>query len=173
MKVVTAAQMVAIEHASEKAGVSTDVLMENAGLAVAQCARDMVGAAGVRITVLVGPGNNGADGLVAARHLRRWGADVVCFLVTGRPESDPKLDLAIEYGVQVIDGATAGIIERFLGRSELVIDAILGTGQSRPLEGHVLETMCCLANARNAPKSPRLVALDLPTGLNADTGDVD
>ena len=173
MKIVTAAQMVALEHASEKAGVSTDVLMENAGLAVAQCVRDMAGAAGVRITVLVGPGNNGADGLVAARHLRRWGADVVCFLVTGRPEFDPKLDLAIEYGVQVIDGATAGIVERFLGRSELVIDAILGTGQSRPLEGHVLEAMCCLANARNAPKSPRLVALDLPTGLNADTGDVD
>ena len=71
MKIVTSIQMMAIEQASERAGVSTDTLMENAGLAVAQGARDMAGAAGVRIMVLVGPGNNGADGLVAARHLRR------------------------------------------------------------------------------------------------------
>ena len=83
MKVVTAAQMVAIEQASERAGVSTDALMENAGLSVAQAVRDeMGGAAGQRILVLVGPGNNGADGLVAARHLRRWGAEVVCCLLT-------------------------------------------------------------------------------------------
>ncbi len=173
MKIVTAAQMVAIEQASEKAGVSTDVLMENAGLAVAQGARELVGAAGVRIAVLVGPGNNGADGLVAARHLRRWGAEVICFLVTGRPETDPKLDLALEYGVRVIDAATSGTVEQLLGRSALVIDAILGTGQSRALEGNVLEAMFCLANARNASRRPKLLALDLPTGLNADTGDVD
>ena len=57
MKIVTAAQMTAIEQASEKAGVSTAFLMENAGLAVAQGARDLVGAAGAKIMVLVGPGN--------------------------------------------------------------------------------------------------------------------
>ena len=173
MKIVTAAQMVAIERASERAGVGTDVLMENAGLAVAQSARDLVGAAGVRIAVLVGPGNNGADGLVAARHLRRWGAEVVCFLVTGRLRSDPKLDLAIEYGVQIIDAAATEIVERILSWSDLVIDAILGTGRSRPLEDNVLEIMLCLATTRKALKPPRLLALDLPTGLNADTGDVD
>ena len=78
MKIVTAAQMRAIESASERSGVSPDYLMERAGLAVAQGVRSLVGAAGVRIAVLVGPGNNGADGLVAARHLRRWGAEVTC-----------------------------------------------------------------------------------------------
>ena len=107
MKIVTAAQMTAVEQASELAGVSTDVLMENAGLAVAQGARDLVGAAGVRVMVLVGPGNNGADGLVAARHLRRWGAEVTCFVVAGRPDTDPKMDLALEYGVRVIDAIGA------------------------------------------------------------------
>ena len=91
MKIVTAAQMTAIEQASEKAGVSTDALMENAGLAVAQAALDMAGVAGVRVLVLVGPGNNGADGLVAARHLRRWGAEVTCYVAAGRPETDPKM----------------------------------------------------------------------------------
>ncbi len=103
MKVVTAAQMAAIEQASERVGVSADTLMENAGLAVAQAAREELGgAAGVRVVVLVGPGNNGADGLVAARRLRRWGAEVACCLLTRRPESDPKLELARQSGVDII-----------------------------------------------------------------------
>ena len=59
MKIVTASQMTAIELASEKSGVSADALMEQAGLAVARGAQDLVGAAGVRVLVLVGPGNNG------------------------------------------------------------------------------------------------------------------
>ncbi|MEO2141474.1 MAG: NAD(P)H-hydrate dehydratase, partial [bacterium] len=173
MKIVTAAQMAAIEQASERAGVSTDTLMENAGLAVAQGARELVGAAGVRILILVGPGNNGADGLVAARHLRRWGAEVTCFMVDGRPEADPKMDCALEYGVRVIERATSGTLDRMLARSALVIDSILGTGQSRPLEGIIKQTMVFLANVRAAAKRPMLLALDLPTGLNTDTGEVD
>ena len=83
MKIVTAAQMAAIEQASERAGVSTDVLMENAGLAAARAAREVLsGIAGMTVVVLTGPGNNGADGLVAARHLRRWGGEVTCCLVS-------------------------------------------------------------------------------------------
>ena len=105
MKVVTAAQMAAIERASEGAGVSTDTLMENAGLAVARTAREVLGGiAGAGVLALIGPGNNGADGLVAARHLRRWGAEVTCYLVTPRPEADPKMRLALEYGVRVVWG---------------------------------------------------------------------
>ncbi|MCH7735902.1 MAG: NAD(P)H-hydrate dehydratase [Chloroflexi bacterium] len=173
MKIVTTAQMRAIEQASEKDGVSTDVLMENAGLAVAQAARDLAGAAGVRVMVLVGPGNNGADGLVAARHLRRWGAEVVCFVVGGRPDPDPKMALALEYGVRVIDVTSPSGLEHLLSRSALVIDAVLGTGRARPLEGPVKQTMQCLARARSASSPPKLLALDLPTGLNADTGEVD
>ena len=173
MKIVTAAQMMAIEQASEKAGISTDTLMENAGLAVAKGARDLVGAAGVRVMVLVGPGNNGADGLVAARHLRRWGAEVICFVVAGRPDLDPKMDLALEYGVRVIDVTSPSGLERLLDRSALVIDAVLGTGRARALEGPVKQAMQCLAKARSALAPPKLLALDLPTGLDADTGAVD
>ena len=173
MKIVTAAQMTAIEQASEKAGVSTDVLMENAGLAVAESARDLVGAAGVRVLVLVGPGNNGADGLVTARHLRRWGAEVTCYVVAGRPDTDPKMDRALEYGVNVIKASETGEMERLLARSTLVIDAVLGTGRARPLEGQVKETMLSLSKARSTPSPLKLLALDLPTGLNADTGEVD
>ena len=174
MKVVTASQMAAIEQASERVGVSTDTLMENAGLAVARAARDELGgAAGARIVLLVGPGNNGADGLVAARHLRRWGAEVACCLLSQRPEHDPKLDLAIEYGVEVVAGPDNDTLRQLVRRSRLVIDAVLGTGRSRPLSGPVGDGMLLLHQARGFPNPPRLLALDLPTGLNADTGEVD
>ena len=173
MKIVTAAQMAAIEQAAARAGVSADALMENAGLAVAQAARDELhgAAAGVPIVVLIGPGNNGADGLVAARHLRRWGAEVVCCILAPRPELDPKLELARQYGVAIVTGGDT--LEPLLRRSRLVLDAILGTGRSRPLAGPVRDAMLQLQRARELPNPPLLVALDLPTGLNADTGEVD
>ena len=89
MKIVTSVQMAAIEQASERNGVTTDQLMEKAGLEVARAVSSTLGGvAGAGITVLVGPGNNGADGLVAARHLRRWGGEVTAYQVLGRPETD-------------------------------------------------------------------------------------
>ena len=172
--------MAAIEQASERVGVSVDTLMENAGLAVAQAARkELGGAAGARVAVLVGPGNNGADGLVAARRLRRWGAEVACCLLTRRPESDPKLELARQSGVDIISSPDGNALMRLLGRSRLVIDAVLGTGRSRPLSGPVRDAMHALQRIRRVPigpepaQGPLLLALDLPTGLDADTGEVD
>ena len=174
MKIVTAAQMAELEQASERRGVNTDTLMENAGLAVAEAARRLLGGvAGARVLVLVGPGNNGADGLVSARHLQRWGARVTANVVAGRPPADPKMDLAREYGVEVLySGDDPGLdkLGRSLARSRLVIDAILGTGRARPLEGVLKDVMLSLGNALGRPL---LLALDLPTGLNADSGEVD
>ena len=92
MKVVTVSQMMQIEAGAVKAGVSVDTLMENAGLAVAKRARHYLGPVlGVSIVVLVGSGNNGTDGLVAARHLRRWGAKVEVFVCSARSAPDEKL----------------------------------------------------------------------------------
>ena len=169
--------MVALEQASERHGVSTDTLMENAGLAVAQAARGMLGSvAGSRVLVLVGPGNNGADGLVTARHLQRWGADVTAYLATKRPDDDPKMTAARQYGISVVDAAADPDLQKFnqlLGASRLVIDSILGTGRARPLEGVVGEIARRVNSCRNQPRRPQILALDLPTGVNADTGDVD
>ena len=177
MKVLTAAQMAALERASEGRGVSADSLMENAGLAVARAVRERLGRlAGTRILVLVGPGNNGADGLVAARHLQRWGGRVSAYLVAGRPAADPKLDLAKEYGVEALtsDG-DSGLkqLDRLLDASDLAVDAVLGTGRARPLDGAAREVMLRLGRRRRETGRPVLLALDLPTGLDADTGEVD
>ena len=177
MKIVTAEQMAGLERESERTGVSTDTLMENAGLAVAQSSRRLMGgAAGKRVLVLVGPGNNGADGLVSARHLARWGAEVTAYLVTGRPGSDPKMDLALEYGVTVtaVDQTLGWSgLDRMITRSHLVIDAILGTGRSRPLSGAIKDVVSRLSACGNNTHRPPVLAMDLPTGLNADTGEVD
>ena len=177
LKIVTAAQMSALEQAAEQQGVPTDALMETAGLAVAQYARQQLNAiAGANVVVLVGPGNNGADGLVAARHLRRWGAEVTACLLTRRPDLDPKLDLARDYGVSTLSLADANNLDHLsslLSRSHLVIDAVLGTGRSRPLQGLVREALLLLSAARQQRHPPLLLALDLPTGLSADTGAID
>ena len=177
MKVVTADEMRAVEDRSEEAGVSTDTLMENAGLAVARTARRMVEPlAGVSVVVLVGPGNNGADGLVTARHLRRWGARVTAYICRERGTPDPKLDDARGDGVDVVsvlDDPGLDRLRRLLDSAHLVIDAILGTGRARPVEGVFRDILCTLSATRGDPHGPRLLALDLPTGLNCDTADVD
>ncbi|MBN2098965.1 MAG: bifunctional ADP-dependent NAD(P)H-hydrate dehydratase/NAD(P)H-hydrate epimerase, partial [Dehalococcoidia bacterium] len=80
MKIVTVEEMRAIEREAAKVGLPSGVLMENAGLAVAQHTRAWLGSVlGRRILVLVGSGNNGGDGLVVARHLHDWGAGVTIY----------------------------------------------------------------------------------------------
>ena len=177
MKIVSVEQMRRLEESSETHGVSTGALMETAGLAVAREARKVLThVAGSRVLVLVGPGNNGGDGLVAARHLRRWGADVTAWLIIGRRQGDPKLHLALERGVHIAsasDDAGLESLDRELGRCSLVIDAVLGTGRARPLEGAVRDAMLRLKAAREPRSEMTVMALDLPTGMDADTGQVD
>jgi NAD(P)H-hydrate epimerase len=182
MKIVTASQMAALEAASERLGTGVGVLMEKAGLAVAQAVRTRLGGgvAGVKVAVLVGPGNNGSDGLVTARLLRRWGAEVTACLLTLRPGDDPKLDLAQDYGVRLLslhpaaqdENSALSELDSVLRESRLVVDAVLGTGRSRPLDGW-LKGVSVLLNAHRGAGTLTVLALDLPTGLDADTGRVD
>ncbi len=177
VKVVTVAEMQALEAASEAAGVSTDTLMENAGLACARRVRQrMGGAAGRRVVVLVGPGNNGADGLVLARHLSRWGADVCCYVVRGRPTDDAKMTDALAYGVAVADASEdhgLASLGTLLGRCDMVVDAILGAGRYRPLEALVADVASLVNRVRSGRSDLPVVAVDLPTGVNPDTGVAD
>ena len=177
LKVVTVAQMQALEAASERAGVSTDTLMENAGLACARFVRNRTdGSAGRRILLLIGPGNNGADGLVIARILQQWGADTLCYVVRGRPDYDPKMALATSRGVAVAyadDDPDYNLLTAWLARSDVIIDAILGAGRYRPLSG-VTAAVTERVNARRRPGQPQpVIAIDLPTGVNPDTGAAD
>ena len=177
IKVVTVAEMQALEAASEAAGVSTDTLMENAGLACARRIRErMGGAAGRRVVLLIGPGNNGADGLVIARHLRRWGAEVCCYIARGRPSPDPKMADAQAYDVTVKDATDDDglqTLNRMLSRCDVVVDSILGAGRYRSLEGTVADIAALVNRVKLAHPTLPVIAVDLPTGVNPDNGTAD
>ena len=178
MKLVTAAQMQSIERACAEAGVSLDDLMENAGLAVAEHIRSWPSSPagsdrpyGRRIAILIGPGNNGADGFVAGRHLATWGANVTAVLCAGRKSPDPKRELAEEAGVSVTDGVSESgseSLRKILVAADIVVDAVLGTGASRPISEPLSSLISTVMNS-GVP----VIALDLPTGLNSDTGTFD
>ncbi len=176
MKLVTSDQMRRLEQGAERAGVSVTQLMENAGLATAQEAWMLLGTLERRvIVVLVGPGNNGGDGLVAARHLFDWGADTRVYLSRSR-DADANLAQLQERGVTILsaeeDSQSSGLRD-MLAASHLIIDALLGTGRSRPIEGPIAAVLEGIATARTRTLPPKLLAVDLPSGVNADTGAVD
>ena len=177
VKIVSAAQMRRIEDRSEQAGVSKDALMENAGLEVARAVRRRIGhLPGVRVVVLVGPGNNGGDGLVAARHLHRWGARVLAYLCGRRPSPDPKLDSLRKLGTPITrasDDEDLSMLRQWLALAHAVVDSVLGTGRSRPIQGALASILREVSLVRSRRPDLPLLALDVPTGLDADTGAVD
>ncbi|MCI0831284.1 MAG: NAD(P)H-hydrate dehydratase [Chloroflexi bacterium] len=174
MKLVTVAEMMRLEADS---AVPVPQLMEKAGLAVAQEAWLALGEiADRRLLVLCGPGNNGGDGLVAARHLKEWAADVIVFLLKPRPADDAHHSALVESEIPIITTGEDGWEESLadaLGGAELVIDALLGTGRARAIEGDLAAVLAQLKEARERRLPPRLLAVDLPSGLDADTGAVD
>ena len=176
MKIVTAEQMRQIDRECARLGTPTSVLMENAGKAVAEETRRSLGALeNQHILCLVGPGNNGGDGLVSARYLHDWGASVSLYLCSRRPGNDSNLEMVRERKITCIEAAQDKNLERFddlLASATCVIDAILGTGRLRPLEGVFRQVLDRVAKAKKN-KDLYIMAVDLPSGLDADTGAVD
>jgi NAD(P)H-hydrate epimerase len=161
---VTAAEMREVdEQARTRFGLLPIQLMEAAGLQIARFVGDWLGGLKARrIWVLCGPGNNGGDALVTARHLHARGAAVTITAVEPRPGAQPSLmqqqrEIAQKIGL------------RFEGRpqfeTDLVVDGLLGTGSRLPPRGEV----ATLIGAALREKCP-VIAVDLPSGLDADTG---
>lgn len=174
MKVVTSDQMKEIERCAAERGLIPAVLRENAGLAVAQEISRWLDDVEERcILVLVGPGNNGGDGLVAARYLQKWGARVHLYLCSPRPGPDPNYGLARECEIPSIlatEDKDFAILENLLSRADAVVDAIFGTGKIRPLEGIFQQTLERARKVKELRSALQIIALDLPSGLNPDTG---
>lgn len=172
MKIVTVAQMHQIEDECASLGISTRRLMENAGRAVAdRVAKLLSPIDGRQILVMAGPGNNGGDGLVAARTLYEQGAQVSVFMPCERPRSDPDLKQLEELGV--IPLTNPDELRALFPRLDGIIDALLGTGISRPVSGCIREGLISLIELKNKRPEVPLFAIDVPSGLNADTGEVD
>ena len=173
MKIVTSDQMRTLEQRAERAGTSTDTLMENAGLEVARSVRRVLGrVVGTHTLILVGKGNNGGDGLVVARRLRSWGGHVAVCLVGDRPPGDPKLAPVLAQRTPIVTPGTPEL-GAALASADIVVDAVLGTGRSRPIAGPLEALLRDVAAEKAKRPSLRLLAVDLPSGVDADTGAVD
>lgn len=175
MKLVTAAQMKAIDsRAIHEWQIPELILMENAGLAVVGVLKDKFpDLTKMNVTIVAGSGNNGGDGLVIARHLYNMGVAVKVFLLTERDHTESaRVNLAILEKMAVklyrIDNENSlHLFKATLNYTDIVIDAILGTGVNRPVSDMVAQVLGII-NKRSCVK----VAVDLPTGLNADTGEI-
>ncbi len=175
MKLVTASEMRELDRrAIEEVGIPSLVLMENAGRSTYQILRrefpDLVGEVGV----LAGRGNNGGDGFVVARYLAGDGLPVAVFLLGSRDrvsgDARVNLDILAHLGVEVVEVLSEADLNpalHRLARAELIIDALLGTGLDKPVQG-LMATLIDKVNHLRAP----VLAVDIPTGLSADTGEV-
>ena len=170
---LSAAEMAAVDRRMiDDLGIGGELLMETAGRAVAEVARRMLpggDAAGRRIVIACGSGNNGGDGLVAARHLTAWGAAVSVWLT--RPADQlrtlPRQHLAsldrlgVPYTIVVPETDPPAL------DADLVIDALLGFGTERP-PSDAGATLIATINHATAP----VLAVDNPSGLNVTSGEV-
>ncbi len=177
MKILTITQMRQVEEECARIGLPPSMLMENAGKVVAEEVRKILGTINQqRILILIGPGNNGGDGLVAARYLHDWGAKVSLYLFSQRPLDDPNLKLVRERSLTCIEAAqdeNLGRLDELLASANAVIDALFGTGKSRPLRGIFWQALDRVSKVKKRQPGLRIIALDLPSGLNADSGAVD
>ena len=146
--------------------VDVTMLMENAGRAVADLARRMLQGAtfGKRVACLVGSGNNGGDGMVAARHLANWGTEVKVVLGTSKDKMKDaplnQLHILEKMGIPIRE------TDWSFRDDDLLVDAFLGYG----LEGSPRDRIATIIKDANESRRP-ILALDIPSGMNATTGE--
>lgn len=204
MKLLRVSEMVAAEKAADAAGVSYAQLMETAGKRLAEALQQHTPIQNKNILILVGPGNNGGDGLVAGRLLAEQGANVAFYLSHPRdPGSDSNYAEVQQMRLFI---AEADHDQRFrvlrtrLNITDILIDGLLGTGVSRPIEGKLAALLKQVAEGlkqrqqgredtpnlvkigddfqRRGAEAQRddsvfVVAVDCPSGLNCDNGSLD
>ncbi len=154
-------------HLQQDCGIPASLLMENAGSALARSSRSLAqerGCAG--ILVVAGPGNNGGDGLVAARQLAQdYPVEVVAPLGLPRPDPAQAAGLALQGARGLSVPCQEGPLPAPLRDDLLVVDALFGTGLARPLSGRAAAAVAAI-NASGCP----VLAVDLPSGLDGDSG---
>jgi hydroxyethylthiazole kinase-like uncharacterized protein yjeF len=192
VKIITVEKSRYLETEANKRGLSFAEMMESAGRGTAQAIRQRVGAKGKRIVILVGPGNNGGDGLVAAHYLWEMGARVTCYLWKRDVDLDENFRRVKDDRLPLVwaeDDAEYEALCGLLWGADVVVDALLGVGVDRPIGGSlktlldtVRETIVEQGIPRNLAETvpsdpveavPLVVAVDCPSGLNCDTGDLD
>lgn len=173
MRVLLPEEMADLDRAAAEEGITSRELMEKAGRAVAEQAREMLGGicAGRRVVVAAAKGNNGGDGLVAARYLASWGGEVEVFLLARPEELSP--DSALNYDRYrkmggVVRSGEPVVLKEMLEEADLAIDAIFGFGFRGRAEG----IFAAAIEALNRSGIP-VLSVDIPSGVNASSGAVE
>jgi len=168
--VVTSKEMREIDRrVIEDVGIPGIVLMENAGLGTVDLIEEtLMEYDGSRITILCGHGNNGGDGMVIARHLFNHGFQIDVFLVGGkdrvRGDAKVNMDILENMGIEIIPLQSKKGLKK-IPESDLIVDALLGTGISGEVTGFLAEVI----HWTNESLIP-VVSVDMPSGLECDTG---
>ncbi len=173
-KAVTAAEIIAIEKQWFASGeITVDQLMEKVGQAIADWLLDNfeLSPDELNVLALVGKGNNGGDALVAARHLLTNGTACVLGLCLDRDDDDPLMRAAIDSGANFIDLSSDYESEALAvacARADVILDGVFGFSISRPIDERLGGIFRIVENS-----GKRVVAIDLPSGADPDTGHFD
>ena len=163
-------------RAIHELGIPGIVLMENAARGAAEAARDLLGSARGTVWIFCGPGNNGGDGYAMARWFTIFGMQVE--LISCVPPEASRGDAAVMRKIAAAlhitdhvarEAADYDRLAQRLSEAALIVDALLGTGSSGAVRSP-LDQAIRVINAARATQGPRVLAVDLPSGLDADTG---
>jgi NAD(P)H-hydrate epimerase len=168
---VTSAQMKEIERSADEAGLSYYQMMENAGIGAAEYMAAEFPVSGKKVLIFCGKGNNGGDGFVAARELHEIGASVKLVLVEGEPKTEDAVTnkrICETMKLPMLGMSEEDEITVSAGEADLIVDAIYGTG----FHGGLREPVRRITALINRSKAA-VYALDIPSGLNGDTGEAD
>ncbi len=159
----------------ETLGIAEEILMENAALASVSLIRSKTGINGKKFVIFSGTGNNGGDGLAVARLIHSGGGQVKVFLLGGKAKfkGAARTNMAIleKLPVEVCALQSAAEAKKEVAHCDLIIDAIFGTGLDRPVTGLAADVIA-LVNNSNRKSKKKVLALDIPSGVNGDTGEI-
>jgi ADP-dependent NAD(P)H-hydrate dehydratase / NAD(P)H-hydrate epimerase len=193
IKIISVAKSRELENQANEGGLGFAQMMEHAGRETAEAICRRLAIKGKRVVVLVGPGNNGGDGLVAAHYLWQMGARVTCYLWKRDVEGDENYQRVEADGMSIVwaedDAAEYEGLRGLLSSVDVVVDALLGVGISLPIRDNMKDFLDTVRDALAARARPRalasavpqqgtpgsalVVAVDCPTGLDCDTGELD
>ncbi len=170
MKVARVSEMRALDGtASERFGITEQLLMENAGEAVHFVILSELGIAGKRFIVFCGTGNNGGDGFVVARKLHSNGGSVKVITLGDqkklRGAAKQNFDIISKIGIEILKLKSIDSIKSDVAHCDAIVDALFGTGLTREVDGIYLEAIA-LINEFARP----VISVDIPSGINGDTG---
>ncbi len=176
-KVVTVEQMHAIEQAADASGLTYDKMMENAGKSIAAAILEYwPESERWSVAILVGPGNNGGDGLVVGHYLQEAGAQVSIYLTKERTEEDENLQRITRHGCPIIiaeNDTRHKALKDLISSTDLLVDSVFGTGFKPPIKGDTKKILAFVKKVLEERVSkPYIVAVDCPSGVDCDTGEI-